>query len=482
MTPLKNTDKYLSDYLPAALVKDWRQCFRSRNYLILAALLLLVGWAMLAVVASDTSMGNLGSMLYLVFTVTLCLVIPLRAGMTVAADTRERSSNFLMLTPLSARSIVWGTWCSSACMVLMAALLLLPICLVGEVLRAASLHGGGINLMQIDWVAFGYDALTLGALALGGWVMAAFFMFCAGLPMVLRIALLLAMWGFSFEMVVSGNFIFCAPEKRLLPELAVLLPGLLNAFLLLLLFLELARHHYSTPAENCSRSVRLLALLPLLLFVVQAGVSYARGASLGCPEMQRSFALVYLGTAVIADALLPSCSLPPRQRRLWRWLPGWFQSPGFVPSVLCCTGAVLLSLVPALQLGAEAAGLLPCELVDLGSRSKMQAALVSGARTLNVGVTLLFWLLLTDCICRRNSAKRPLVYVAVGLAIGNLTHLLGILLSNTLLKSCLPTLSVTIDAWHASQELLWCICGGNAAALLLVVLLLLFWRGRVNKG
>ncbi len=493
MTPLRNTNRFLSDFLPAALVKDWRQCLRSRGYLAVFALLLLSGWVLLATGARgveattevyQNGWKNLGSMLCFIFCVTLSLAIPFRAGLIVAADTRERGSNFLMLTPLSARRIVWGTWCSTALMVLLAALLLLPLCYVGEVLRAVSPLSASFNLAQLDWVAFAYDALTLGALVLGGWVMAAFFMFCAGLPLAARIILLVGMIAFCGGLVSECDFIFCAAEKRDLPGLAVLLPGVADALLLLVLFLELARRHYSAPAENCSRSVRLLAPLPLLAALVQVGVSCAYGALLGLPVAQGIFGIVFLYFATFADALLPSYSLPQMKHRFWPLLPHWFQRPGFVPSVLCCAGAVLLSLLPALLLWAEASQVLPCAFYAEMSQDKLQRAAFVLIENLNMGFSLMLWLLLTDCFCRRNSPGRPLVFGAVALASCCFFSMMCAVLSAPEVEACLPAMGNTAKPWQLRllpMEELWRIGGYNAAALLAVLVLLLGWRGMVKK-
>ncbi len=492
MTPLKNTDRCFSDCLPPALVKDWRQCLRSRGYLAIFALLVVVGWVLLAVAAADVNvtagdyqkaLEGLGGTLCFVFAITLCFAIPFRAGMTVAADTRERSSNFLMLTPLTARRIVWGTWSSTALMVLMAALLALPLCFVGEGLRAAYPYCGSFDFAHLSWEAFGFDALTIGALVLGGWVMTAFFMFCAGLPIAVRVILLLFMVGASAELASDVNFIFCAEHKRTLPEFLNLLLGLIDALLLLVLFMELARRHYSAPAENCSRSVRLLAPLPMLLAAIQVGVSALNGRAFGDVDMQVGFAVTFLYLAVFADSLLPSYSLPQMRHRFWPLLPDWFQRPGFVPSVICCTGAVLLSLLPAAAMWAEVTQLLPTSLSSAGD-DKMRSVAFYVMESLNVGFTLMLWLLLTDCFCRRNSPRRPLVFGVVALVVSCFFAMLRSVHSDDVLESCMPTMGATISTWkldELSVNELWDLCGYNGAALLTVVLLLLFWRGFVKK-
>ncbi len=492
MSPLKNTDRTFSDCLPPALVKDWRQCLRSRGYLAIFVLLLLTGWVLLGTAAWDVdvppskyleSLRTLGSMLSLVFFITLCLAIPFRAGMIVAADTRERSSNFLMLTPLTARRIVWGTWCSSALMVLLAALLLLPLCIVGEGLRGGYPHCGSFNLEKLDWVALGYDVVTLACYVFGGWVMAAFFMFCAGLPIALRFVLLVCMLGASVGTVGDDvHFIFCKEESRNLHALLRLLPYLFYALLQLVLFLELARRHYSAPAENCSRSVRLLAPLPMLLYVADAGISYVVTGHVSDSEEMRFFAFIFLYTAVMADALLPSYSLPQMRHRNWCWLPGWFQRPGFVPSVLCCGGATLLTLLPVLLQWWETVARSPAEL-EVTSRN-MAKVCISAGMAFNVGFTLLLWLLITDCFCRRNSPKRMLAFGVVALFCSCFCGMLSGLTRDDAAEACMPMLGSTLDSWCVNElpeEILWNVCAFNAGAFLVVFFLLLAWRGLVRK-
>ena len=91
-----------SDYLPAALIRDLRQTYRSPFFLISYALILLYIWLR----SMDGGLDSVSSLAPLL----LMIVIPLRAAQAVSADTRIRGTNFMRLTPLSSRRIVWGIW------------------------------------------------------------------------------------------------------------------------------------------------------------------------------------------------------------------------------------------------------------------------------------------------------------------------------------------------------------------------------------
>ncbi len=483
MTPLKNTDKHFSDYLPPALVKDWRQCFRSRNSLLLFILLELAGWLLFVCLKGEEGslygLESLGGWLYFFGLAGLCFVIPYRAGSTVAADTRVRSSNFLMLTPLSARRIVWGTWCSTALMVLIAAICALPLLATRQVMMSLEPDTAIINLERFNHNAFLQDVLVLAWLTLCGWVMAACYMFSAGLSRLLQLGLPVACAiGALFFMggTYSLTRFFCMGPEDALPHGLTLSLHVVDALLLMALFLELARRHYAAPAENCSRSVRLLALLPMLLYVLLPFMVLGGGeVTPRVAEGQGELALLFLYAALLADALLPTCAMPAHALHLWRGLPAWFQKPGLVSSSLCLALASLLYALPGMLEGAW-----------WESPALRQALLFEGVGTLNFGFSLLLWLLVTDCLCRRNSPKRPVVFALVALGC-------------SFIALCLRLPLEGIPAWVATLPLAgegipWELRGAdrldevitaaalNGGALYVTLMLLIFWRGRAGKG
>ncbi len=481
MSPLKNTDKYLSDYLPPALVKDWRQCFRSRSSVALFLLLEVAGWLIFACMVADADqtpsdylehLDQMGKMLYTLGLFALCLIIPFRAGSTVAADTRVRSSNFLMLTPLSARRIVWGTWSSTALMVLLAAVLALPLLFARRAMMTAYPHIGELDLAAFDWFGFTLDSLLLGWLVVAGWVMAGFYMFSSVLPRLLRVLLLIICGLLALGLLVPENVgnLFgvcgggCGREDELCsPPLLLVVLYLLDAALLLVLFLELARRHYAAPAENGARAVRLLAPLPLFLYALLLVAEKGGGWELFHPERQFVFGCVYLAIALLADALLPLYAMPAHAYRLWRGLPAWFQKPGFTASTLCLAAAPFLCTLVGV---AGNSGVTPKELWE------------SLYVALNLALSLMVWLLITDCFCRRSAAKRPLVFGVVALACYLAVLCVAIPLD------CLPAWEMALpragthSIWKVSEESLRHACAVDGVGFFLLLLLLVCWRGR----
>ncbi len=481
MSPFKNTNKFISDYLPPALVKDWRQCFRSRSSVALFILLELAGWLIFACMVAGAEpsglpqLDSLGDMLYVLGLFALCIIIPFRAGSTVAADARVQSSNFLMLTPLSARRIVWGTWSSTALMVLLAALLSLPLLFVRRAMMTSF-----PQLWPWDMAAFNRDGLMLDGMMLAwlvlvGWVMAAFCMFTSVLPRILRVLMLLGGGLVVMDVMCARSVaeLFGLDDVAQKPELFPLGLYVLDAVLLLLLFLELSRRHYAAPAENCSRAVRLLAPLPMLVYGAQVALSKVYGWEPLNPEGQFNFAIIYLFIALLSDALMPNYAMPAHAYRLWRGLPAWFQKPGFVPSTIC------------LALGAFFVGL--PELPDACSAGSEEQMMKQGYHALyvvlNVGFSLMFCLLITDCFCRRAAAKRPLVFGVAALAC-YLTSLCIMmpLEDESLWELALPVYGSGYSWRFAAQADIASACMVDGAAFLILLLLLVCWRARARQS
>ncbi len=490
MTPLKNTDKHFSDYLPPALVKDWRQCFRSRSALLIFILLELAGWLMFFTMQPEAGsspelylyeLQKLGGVFYGFGLFALCFAIPYRACLTVTADTRVRSSNFLMLTPLSARRIVWGTWCSTALMVLLAALCALPLLAARQVMMGVAPGTTAVELAAFNGAAFMQDALALAWLVLCGWVMVAFYMAIAGLPRLMSVGAFLFCLVLVLDSMGSLHVlerIFGIEDGVGLEQLPTILLYSVDALLLLVLFLELARRHYAAPAENCSRSVRLLALAPWLPVALMEG---GRACGLMQPVLahtQAEFALIVLFAALLADALLPTYAVPAHAWRFWRWLPVWCQKPGLMPSALCLAVASPFVMLPDIVNRVWGS--------EWQSMVCLRRLLYEGVGALNFGFTLLLWLLITDCLCRRSSVKRPVVFGLVALACTFVATCLRLPLEDLPVWESLIPLAGTAVSWELNQlvpiEESILACSLNGGALFLTLLLLIFWRGRVRKS
>ncbi len=485
MSPLKNTDKYFSDYLPPALVKDWRQCFRSRSSVALFILLVLAGWFLFGCVVADAdqtpsgylrSLENLGNSLYVLGVFALCLIIPFRAGSTVAADTRVRSSNFLMLTPLSTRRIVWGTWSSTALIVLLAAVLSIPLLVARRMLMNSYPQLWQFEFSAYNEPGLAVDCLVLFWLVIVGWVMAGFYMFSSVLPRVLRVLLLIVCALLALESLDSQSLQLMfgvggegrADAGLYLPSSEAFLLRVLDAALLLVLFLELTRRHYAAPAENCSRSVRLLAPLPLLIYGLLLVSDTLWSWQPMYAGQQLNFALSFLFIALLSDALLPGYAMPAHAWKLWRGLPAWLQKPGFVPSTLCVALIPFFCYIPYV--------------VDAWGSRDMEELRVGVYNCLNLGATLMLWLFITDCFCGRSATKRPLVFGVVAFVCYLCMQCLRLPLSDYPIWAAVLPFGADSFLVAPSAEELATAAMVDGAAFLILLLLLICWRGRVKNA
>ena len=113
------------DWLPPALVKDWRQMLRSPLYLlgVLAAVLVALMVTLRSVGEDVRDVEGF----WLLQGLLLCCMVPARVGLAVETELKNAGGVFLRLTPLSSRQVVWGTWFSGMVQVLLLALLAIPL-------------------------------------------------------------------------------------------------------------------------------------------------------------------------------------------------------------------------------------------------------------------------------------------------------------------------------------------------------------------
>lgn len=253
--------EFLPDWLPAVLVRDVRQLLRSPKYLVVA--LVVMGLLVLNV-PSGTPTETLSFMLRM-STLLGCLVVPLRVGLVVEAETRAPGLNFIRLTRLGAWRVVWGQWLSGALQVLVLAGLMFGVLLwlrpAGE-LRAAEWLSFVLVVSQ-GWLLV---ALAQAFCKADGGVRIAWFL--AGYAMVL-------VEGFWLKEALSS----CPDASACAPQLVVVL---LAHGVMMLTFLAEARRSYAHPAENCSAAVRWLSLGAVLLL---AWVWLSGGESAVCGQV-----------------------------------------------------------------------------------------------------------------------------------------------------------------------------------------------------
>ncbi len=377
-------NKYFSDYLPPALVRDLRSSLRTRGYLAMLTVFLLVAvWLQYDSTLAWPVLGEHVYPLSLIPLLVLWFIIPSRAGNSVSEDAKAKGSNFMMLTPLTSREIVWGIWVS-------AVFQLLVVAGVGALIvwwRACSLPEPSARCL---WVCYG---VFVG----GGVVMCSVFLFMSQLSRFMRVLLGVSVVLVCWQVVMSS--VELAVYERGLDPMARFMSWfggeslyviLADTVLVIVLLLEFARRSYAAPAENCSRSVRVLALLVL----ASVPLLYHFSESLG--EGQLWFAACYSIFACMSDALLPTYSLVAHDKRAWPLVPAYIQVPGLGPAALF--------LLPVLGLLAW----LFCRYIPAADKSLPVAYQV--LLWVQVAYSLLITLLVTDLVCKRDSVNRPVVY------------------------------------------------------------------------
>lgn len=406
-------NKNLSDYLPAVMVKDLRQAYRSRGYVTL--LLLCVGCAWLEQLSAWAQGGEPGSWLTLLLLFVFVLCLPWRAAAAVKADTKVKGTNFLMLTPITSRRIVWSVWASTMVQMAVVAVLFAPLAWY----RVAHAEDDDLFPTMICMLPVICALMT------------ALQMFAARLHVLLRFGILF--WVFIQLCSVLFNaqtlmlLLFQNGQGKVaLTEWQYGGMAALAAMCVVLL-LEFTRRYYAPLSENCSIGYRMV--LPLvfavgaaLCLLGQAHISYEVA---GAPDMMggpfaypsagmmphssysvsmlslESVAAAVILLAALADAVMPSCRIPAHDRRCVSWCPKVLQVPGVTSATLW----LLIALV--FIFGLE---VIPVSTVPSVMDAVSAAAPKSAQDVLAFAYPLLLSLLLADLFCKRESPRRPVVF------------------------------------------------------------------------
>lgn len=247
----------LPDWLPPALVKDWRQMLRSPLYLlgvvagaVLGAIVVL-GEADLGLDAWDFRMMSFFG------AVLLCAVLPARVSMMVAADVREVGTNFVRLTQLNSRQVVRGTWLSAVLQAVLLAVLALPMVMM----RMMGVESGPEGMYLLAHL------LLVVMMVMQSAAMIAAAQATATLPPLVRAVG--ASVGFLLAAVLPAELVESLLREHPHAYLGVGLHVLACAVMTLTL-LEEARRPFAHPAENSLVSVRLCSLLALVVYAVVA--------------------------------------------------------------------------------------------------------------------------------------------------------------------------------------------------------------------
>ena len=251
----KNYKDCIPDWLPPALVKDWRQMLRTPLFMLGLLALGLLSFGFLLPPGSEV----LDKASYMPFvmmgTLVLCGLVPARVSQAVEAETKNPGTNFIRLTPLSSWQVVWGTWLSGAVQVVMLALLALPLVML-RMGNNAPAGQEGLHLAA--------HLLLILLLVLQGWTMVALAQASSALPMVLRlfvfVSLLGSICGMDYEMVR----VLLSHQVSQFAGMYLLSVAALGVMLLTLL--AEARRQYAHPAEDCVTPVRWFSMLAVVLY------------------------------------------------------------------------------------------------------------------------------------------------------------------------------------------------------------------------
>lgn len=250
----KNYKDSIPDWLPPALVKDWRQMLRTPLFMLglLALGLLSFGFLLLP----EGEVLDKGSYMAFVMmgTVVLCGLVPARVSQTVEGETKNPGTNFIRLTPLSSWQVVWGTWLSGAVQVVMLALLALP--LVAMRIGNAPAGQEGLHLAA--------HLLLILLLMLQGWTMVALAQASSALPMVLRLFVFVSLLGSICGMDSEMVGVLLREQVSQFAGMYLLSVAALGVMLLTLL--AEARRQYAHPAEDCVTAVRWFSMLAVVLY------------------------------------------------------------------------------------------------------------------------------------------------------------------------------------------------------------------------
>lgn len=397
-------NKFLSDYLPPAMVRDLRRSLRTRSYCITLGLALLAAlWVQFSAMLHPTeqSVFSTGVKLAFIAAILFWFIIPNRAGAAVSADAKVRGTNFLTLTPLSSRSIILQMWLSAAAQIILVAavgslFLIWRQALPAEAPKSTISLLTGTTGIECAPPTPAHEWMVYGIIVLCGLIMCAVSLFLAQLNRIFRMAglifILMVLWGWVQENI-QLLLLHPSPLNYLLKEIQ---PGewvalVAMSLLSIATLLELARRCYAAPAENCARALRLLVLLPLLSVVVVYAMNLPNGENI--TEFLLRFSASFTLLVCMSDALLPAPTHRNRAEPMLPGIPPYLQQNGSGSAALVLT--LMLLATSAVQCGVDPTC---CTEADVTKILAGTAALV---------YYLLVALLLADMMCKRSNPNRP---------------------------------------------------------------------------
>jgi len=258
-----------SDLLPASLVRDLRQSYRSPLYI----LLVLVSLALIYTSNFDDDFRI--DHLLIGSTLVIGILVPMRVGQNVSFDLRDRGTNFLKISPLTAAKIIWGQFLSATLQIFVFTLLLFPLywqfgktLMIDMPLSTFTVMGYEMASWQIIYYLSALNFLVV--------------LFVVALQLVLAVLPAFCRLGASVVILMSllslSSLVIECPYKAvpqlggvLLRQYSIDMRALTDSYWLLWGFvyaipclLMLARRHYASGNEVGSAFIRVWGLLFLI--------------------------------------------------------------------------------------------------------------------------------------------------------------------------------------------------------------------------
>ena len=326
------------EWLSPILVKELRQCMRSRRFVI-SFLLLHAALIVVAVIAllvatgqGDTSIAS--GFFWTIIGALLLVVMPISGLGSVANERKANSLELIFLTRVTPRRILVGKWLAIVAQTVLLVCLALPYLVLRYFL-------GGIDVTR--------DLTTLALLMLGSALLSGV---AVGLsPQLSRITRALLIIGAVFFLQVGwplllygrtrGGSVVGGGAASWTTQLGI---GLLAVLLLLMMF-ELGASKIAPVVANHSTSRRLIGLAAILIVGVLGGINVANTALL--PAAIVLLVPICVGALCEMPSALPAVYRPFVRRGLAGRLAGRFLYPGWPSGVLYTLLVLALFFVPA---------------------------------------------------------------------------------------------------------------------------------------
>lgn len=236
-------------WLPSALVKELRQGLRTPSFCLLAcifpglmALLFLFSFLEDPSGNAFTSEGTCNFLLWFSLSLSLMLVMPLRAINSVRMELVSRNHELLLLTRQTAGRLVLGKWASFMAQSLLIVFISLPFFIIRYY------YG------QIDLV---HDLAMLANLCLGSALLTAFALWAAAQPTLLRVIMVMAM---TVAIIQGSSFFFMSSTEGLWGNLLIAGLALADTALIVTTMLLQSRTYFAPASENTSAALRQFLL------------------------------------------------------------------------------------------------------------------------------------------------------------------------------------------------------------------------------